>query len=105
MDVKHYLSIPFFLLPLPALAVGESSDCVEQVRLHGLLTTAMPVCEFRHYAKMFQYKAESCQEILGEQKHRRTLAEGKQAFDARRKEMGRERLCSKLRSDFPWTVR
>lgn len=100
----------YILLLVPGLALGaaqaaDRSECVEQVRLHGLLSAARPVCPLTHYSKMFQYKAESCEAVLGRADYRRLLSEGKTALDARIQELGREAVCSKIRKDFPWTVR
>jgi len=89
-------------------AAGQAADqaaCSEQVRLHGLLLAARPVCPLTHYSKMFQYKAESCESVLGTREFKRLLSEGQQALEARIKAVGKDTLCAKIRRDFPWTVR
>jgi|GEM_PF-2344589 len=54
---------------------------------------------------MFQYKAESCRDVLGQAEFKRRLSEGKLALEARIKESSKDEVCSKIRRDFPWTVR
>ena len=103
--MKHSLLLLLSGLVLGAAQAAEQEACAEQVRLHGLLLAAKPICPLTHYSKIFQYKAESCEAVLGRTEFKRLLSEGRQALEARMKESGKEALCAKIRRDFPWTVR
>lgn len=101
----HWLLPALLGAGLGMAQAADQAACSEQVRLHGLLLAARPVCPLTHYSKMFQYKAESCESVLGTREFKRLLSEGQQALEARIKAVGKDTLCAKIRRDFPWTVR
>lgn len=84
---------------------AQAEDCADRVKIHGLLTRAYAQCPFSYYAKSFAAMAELCRDKLGDTKFKSLLSEGAQAFDARAKEQGKDKFCTKLASDFAYTVR
>lgn len=90
-----------------ALGCGTASadECSDRVKVHGLLTRAYTQCPLSYYAKGFAATAELCRDKLGDSKFKSLLSEGAQAFDARAKEQGKDAFCTKLVSDFVYTVR
>lgn len=88
-----------------ASAAAQADECADRVKLHGLLTRAYAQCPLSYYAKGFAATAELCRDKIGDTKFKALFADGAQAFDARAKEQGKEKFCTKLVGDFAYTVR
>lgn len=88
-----------------AIGSAWANECVDRVKIHGLLTRAYTQCPLTFYAKGFASMAELCQTSLGDAKYKSLLSEGAQAFDARAKEQGKDVFCTKLTKDFAYTIR
>lgn len=86
-------------------ACVRAEDCTDRVKIHGLLTRAYAQCPLSYYAKGFATMADACRDKIGDTKFKSLLSEGAQAFDARAKEQGKDTFCTKLVSDFAYTVR
>lgn len=103
--MRGLIVVVFVVASGSAIGSAWADECVDRVKIHGLLTRAYTQCPLTFYAKGFASMAELCQTSLGDTKYKSLLSEGAQAFDARAKEQGKDAFCTKLTKDFAYTVR
>lgn len=84
---------------------AKNEECIELVKVHGLLGRAYSQCHFTFYSRGFVIQAEACGSKMGDKIYKQWLAEGTAAFESRASQMGQAALCAKILKDFPYTVR
>ena len=84
---------------------SKNGECIELVKMHGLLGRAYSQCHFTFYSRGFVIQAEACGGKMGDKVYKQWLSEGTAAFEAQVSRMGQPALCTKILKDFPYTVR